>query len=438
MRRRTETTTITEHEAAQIERANATTATPVVFVHGLWLLPSSWERWAALFEEAGFVALTPGWPDDPETVEEAKAHPEVFAGKTVGEVADHVEAIIRRLDRKPAVIGHSFGGLLTEILAGRGLAAVSVAISPAPFRGVLPLPISALRAASAALKNPANYNRAVPLTYDQFRFAFANALGEDEAKALYEAYSVAAPGAPLPGRDREPELVDGGEGRHQEPRSRAAARHLRRAGSHRPEGDREGVVQQGEAQPGRNRIRRDEGAWPRPHDRRRLARGRRHRPRLRQAVRLIARHQPASPCETRPRAGFADGQLPPGAARLVRNCADLRRVELERYWERAEQMLALEPIEPPPVMAPRLDSAVPLDPYVVRVVFADGEIREVDIEPLLKGPIFQPLHNPALFAQVAVDEYVWPNGADLDPDVLYGIAKPAGEPAPRVTIPQQA
>jgi non-heme chloroperoxidase len=193
----TGTTTITEHEAAQIERANATTATPVVFVHGLWLLPSSWERWAALFEEAGFVALTPGWPDDPETVEEAKAHPEVFAGKTVGEVADHVEAIIRRLERKPAVIGHSFGGLLTEILAGRGLAAVSVAISPAPFRGVLPLPISALRSASVALKNPANYNRAVPLTYDQFRFAFANALGEDEAQALYEAYSVAAPGAPL-------------------------------------------------------------------------------------------------------------------------------------------------------------------------------------------------------------------------------------------------
>jgi non-heme chloroperoxidase len=192
-----ETTPITEHEAAQVERANASTATPVVFVHGLWLLPSSWERWAALFEENGFVALTPGWPDDPETVEEAKAHPEVFAGKTVGQVADHVDGIIRRLDKKPAVIGHSFGGLLTEIIAGRGLAAASVAISPAPFRGVLPLPISALRSASVAIGNPANYHKAVPLTYDQFRFAFANALGEDEAQALYEAYSVAAPAAPL-------------------------------------------------------------------------------------------------------------------------------------------------------------------------------------------------------------------------------------------------
>jgi non-heme chloroperoxidase len=190
-------TSTTEHEAAQVARANASTATPIVFVHGLWLLPSSWERWAALFEDAGYVAVSPGWPDDPETVEEAKKHPEVFARKSVGEVADHFEGIIRQLDRKPAVIGHSFGGLLTEILAGRGLAAASVAISPAPFRGVLPLPISALRSAEPALKNPANYNRAVPLTYDQFRFAFANAVSEDEAKTLYETYSVPGPGKPL-------------------------------------------------------------------------------------------------------------------------------------------------------------------------------------------------------------------------------------------------
>src|SRR6266540_5708652 len=120
---------ITDLEAEQVKRANAATATPVVFVHGLWLLPSSWDRWAALFEEAGYVALTPGWPDDPETVAEAKSHPEVFAGKGIGEIADYEEHVIRRLARKPVVIGHSFGGLLTEILAGRGLAAASVAIS---------------------------------------------------------------------------------------------------------------------------------------------------------------------------------------------------------------------------------------------------------------------------------------------------------------------
>ena len=155
-------TTITEHEAGQIARANEAGNTPVVFVHGLWLLPSSWGRWAELFEKNGYAALTPGWPDDPETVEEAKAHPEVFAKKSVGQVADHFEEVIQGLDKKPAIVGHSFGGLLTQILAGRGLSDVSVAIDPAPFRGVLPLPISALRAASPALRNPANHNRAVP------------------------------------------------------------------------------------------------------------------------------------------------------------------------------------------------------------------------------------------------------------------------------------
>jgi non-heme chloroperoxidase len=189
--------TITEHEAEQVARANATGLQPVVFIHGLWLLPSSWDRWAAVFEEAGFTALTPGWPDDPETVAEANAHPEVFAGKTVGQVADHYDAIIRGLDRKPAVVGHSFGGLLAQIIAGRGLAKVSVAIDPAPFRGVLPLPLSTLKAGRPVLGNPGNRNRAVPLTYDQFRFSFANAVSEEEAKELFQTYAVPAPGAPL-------------------------------------------------------------------------------------------------------------------------------------------------------------------------------------------------------------------------------------------------
>jgi pimeloyl-ACP methyl ester carboxylesterase len=188
---------ITDHEAKQVKRANDSGKTPVVFVHGLWLLPSSWDRWVKEFEKAGYVGLTPGWPDDPETVAEAKAHPETFAGKSVGEVADHFEGIVRQLDSKPAVIGHSFGGLLTQILAGRGLASASVAIDPAPFRGVLPLPISSLRSASPVLKNPANVHRAVPLTYEQFRYGFANAVSEDEAKQLYEEFAVPASGEPL-------------------------------------------------------------------------------------------------------------------------------------------------------------------------------------------------------------------------------------------------
>jgi non-heme chloroperoxidase len=189
--------TITGHETEQVERANATGRTPVVFVHGLWLLPSSWDRWAAVFEEAGYAPLTPGWPDDPETVDEAKANPDVFAKKTVGQVADHFEEVIEQLTKKPAVIGHSFGGLLAQILAGRGRSAVSVAIDPAPFRGVLPLPVSALRASSPVLTNPANRNRAVRLTYEQFRYTFANAVSEDEAKELYDTFAVPAPGAPL-------------------------------------------------------------------------------------------------------------------------------------------------------------------------------------------------------------------------------------------------
>src|SRR6266852_6608422 len=183
--------------AVEIEQVNATGLTPVVFVHGLWLLPSSWHRWAALFDEAGYAPVTPGWPGDPETVEEANAHPEAFAHKTIGQVADHFAGVIGQLKKKPVVIGHSFGGLLAQILAGRGLAAVSVAIDPAPFRGVLPLPFSALKSASPALSNPANRNKAVPLTYEQFRYAFANAVSEDEAKRLYDTFAVAAPGEPL-------------------------------------------------------------------------------------------------------------------------------------------------------------------------------------------------------------------------------------------------
>jgi non-heme chloroperoxidase len=187
----------TEHDEQQIDAANATGRTPVVFIHGLWLLPSSWDRWARVFEEAGYAPLTPGWPDDPETVEEANARPEVFAHKTVGQVADHFEEVIGKLTKKPAVIGHSFGGLLTQIIAGRGLAAVSVAIDPAPFRGVLPLPISSLKSALPVLGNPANRNRAVPLSYEQFRFAFANAVSEEEAMELYDRFAVPASGVPL-------------------------------------------------------------------------------------------------------------------------------------------------------------------------------------------------------------------------------------------------
>jgi non-heme chloroperoxidase len=188
---------ISERELQQIERANATNATPVVFIHGLWLLPSSWDPWAALFEEAGYVALTPDWPDDPETVEVARAEPEVLAKKTLKQVADHSTQIISALDRKPAVIGHSTGGLLAEMLAGQGRSAVTVAIDPGVFRGVLPLPLSALRGVGPFLVNPRTRGRAITLTFDQFRYSWTNALDEDEAMELYDKFHVAGSGISL-------------------------------------------------------------------------------------------------------------------------------------------------------------------------------------------------------------------------------------------------
>jgi pimeloyl-ACP methyl ester carboxylesterase len=189
--------TLTEREAQQVEQANASGRTPVVFIHGLWLLPSSWDRWVTLFEEAGYTGVTPSWPDDPETIEEARANPDVFAKKTLGQIADHTADVIGQLSSKPAVMGHSTGGLLTQMIADRGLSAASVAIDPGPFRGVLPLPISALRSAMPVLANPLNRGRAVTLTLDQFKYGWANALGEEEAKQLYETYHVAAPGVAL-------------------------------------------------------------------------------------------------------------------------------------------------------------------------------------------------------------------------------------------------
>ncbi|MFN8112794.1 MAG: alpha/beta hydrolase [Solirubrobacterales bacterium] len=190
-------TSLTARETGQVEQANASGRTPVVFIHGLWLLPSSWDNWAGVFEDAGYAALTPSWPDDPETVAEARANPDVFAKKTLKQIADHTAEVIGGLDKKPAVIGHSTGGLLTFMIADRGLSAASVAVDPGPFRGVLPLPISALRSAAPVLSNPLNRGRAVTLTLDQFKYGWANALTDEEAEQLYETYHVAAPGAAL-------------------------------------------------------------------------------------------------------------------------------------------------------------------------------------------------------------------------------------------------
>jgi pimeloyl-ACP methyl ester carboxylesterase len=190
-------TSISGREQGQIEAANASGNTPAVFIHGLWLLPSSWDNWAEFFKKAGYAPLTPDWPDDPETVEEARANPEVLAGKKLGEVADHTAEVIAGLERKPAVMGHSTGGLLAQLIADRGLSAATVAIDPGPFRGVLPLPYSTLKVSAPILRNPLNRGRAITLTFDQFKYGWANALDEEEARRLYDTYHVAAPGVAL-------------------------------------------------------------------------------------------------------------------------------------------------------------------------------------------------------------------------------------------------
>jgi pimeloyl-ACP methyl ester carboxylesterase len=185
---------MSQRENREIEAANASGDTPVVLIHGLWLLPSSWANWANFFKRAGYAPLTPDWPDDPETVEAARANPDVLAKKTLKQIADHTAEIIKALHRKPVVMGHSTGGLLAQMLAGRGLAAATVAIDPGPFRGVLPLPASALKAAGPFLVNPLTRGRAITLTFDQFTYGWANALDEKEAKELYDTFHVAGSG----------------------------------------------------------------------------------------------------------------------------------------------------------------------------------------------------------------------------------------------------
>ena len=188
---------MSERENREIQAANASGHTPVVFIHGLWLLPGSWASWADLFTQAGYAPLTPDWPDDPETVEQARAEPEVVANKTLEQVADHTTEIITALDKKPAVMGHSTGGLLAQMLAGWGLSAVTVAIDPGVFRGVLPLPASVLKGVGPFLVNPRTRGRAITLTFDQFKYGWANALDDKEARELYDTFHVAASGIAL-------------------------------------------------------------------------------------------------------------------------------------------------------------------------------------------------------------------------------------------------
>lgn len=169
----------------------------VIFIHGLWIHASSWEPWMKFFNQNGYETLNPGWPGDSPTVAESRANPQAIANRGVVEIADSYAGVISSLSDPPIVIGHSFGGLIAQIILGRGIAAIGVAIDPAPMKGVWQLPISALRASFPVLGNPFNLKKAVSLTFNQFRYGFANAVPEQEARELYDKWAIPAPARPL-------------------------------------------------------------------------------------------------------------------------------------------------------------------------------------------------------------------------------------------------
>jgi pimeloyl-ACP methyl ester carboxylesterase len=170
---------------------------PVVFIHGLWLHSTSWQPWADTFRAAGFEPIMPEWPGVPDTVAEAREHPESQAGVGIDQVIEHHAQIVRNLGVAPVLVGHSFGGLVVQALLNSGLGRAGVAIDPAPIRGVLRLPPAQLRSALPVLGNPANRKRAVSLSPEQFQASFGNALPAEEATALHERWTIPGPGRPL-------------------------------------------------------------------------------------------------------------------------------------------------------------------------------------------------------------------------------------------------
>ncbi len=173
------------------------TRTPVVFIHGLWLHASSWGPWLDLFTEAGYAPAAPGWPGIAGTVEEARANPDSIAGHGIDDVTRHYAKIIDELPVRPILIGHSFGGMIAEKLLGEDYGVAAIGIDAAQIKGVLPLPLSALRSTLPVFKNPANSRHAVSLTAEQFHYGFGNALSAGESAELYERWTIPAPGKPL-------------------------------------------------------------------------------------------------------------------------------------------------------------------------------------------------------------------------------------------------
>jgi pimeloyl-ACP methyl ester carboxylesterase len=175
----------------------SSTGRQIVFIHGLWLHASSWQPWMDLFSEWGYDPIAPGWPGEPDTVEEARANPDAVANLGIDDVTNHYAEIIDGLDRPPILIGHSFGGMIAEKLLGQDKAEAVVAIDAAQIKGVLPVPLTALKVTLPVFKNPANRHKSVALTSEQFRYGFGNAVSPEESDKLWEQWAIPSPGKPL-------------------------------------------------------------------------------------------------------------------------------------------------------------------------------------------------------------------------------------------------
>ena len=178
---------------------SAEQATPktIVLIHGLWMTPLSWEHWIERYSSRGYEVLAPAWPGMDVDIEQLRNDTSAIETLGITEILDSYDAIIRGLENPPIIMGHSFGGAFTEILIDRGLGAAGVAIDAAGVRGITKLPFSALKSGFPILKNPANKHHAVPLTLEEFHYAFTNTMSDEEAKAAYERYAVPGPGRVL-------------------------------------------------------------------------------------------------------------------------------------------------------------------------------------------------------------------------------------------------
>ncbi|WP_156162215.1 alpha/beta hydrolase [Demequina iriomotensis] len=185
---------MTPREREQVDAANAAGGPAVVLLHEIWTLAGSWEPWRARLAEHGLASVAVAWPREPASAERSAAHPTAMAGVGLAEILEHTRTVVEALREAPFLVGHGIGGLTAQQVAGKGEARATVAITPAPMRGAPRVPDVVLMSASPVLRDRANRDTTVRLTYPEFRFAWANAIPPDEARALWEAHHVAGPG----------------------------------------------------------------------------------------------------------------------------------------------------------------------------------------------------------------------------------------------------